>query len=119
MMQPMMHMQPMYYAPPGGMSFPGYGNGRPAQGPRNARLSGVLLKWNADKACGWIESQGQTYFAHKSEFVPQFEDGNEPPNGTPLSFVLGVDAKSLKERAQNIKIDLSSSEDSGGLLGGR
>lgn len=35
----------------------------------------------------------------------KFEDGGEPPEGTPLSFVFGQDRKSGKERAWDIRIE--------------
>lgn len=72
-----------------------------------ARLSGVLKEWNGERACGFIEcssAPGKRFFAHKSEFVEQFVDGEDPPLGTPLNFVLGMDSRSGKHRAQDIRV---------------
>mmetsp|Transcript_63746 Transcript_63746/g.179441 ORF Transcript_63746/g.179441 Transcript_63746/m.179441 type:complete len:446 (+) Transcript_63746:67-1404(+) len=77
----------------------GWGHGAP-------RLRGVLSEWKPEKACGWVESPshpGHKFFAHKSEFAMPFSDGDEPPPGTPVSFILGTDMKSGKERAQDIQ----------------
>lgn len=70
------------------------------------RLSGTLKEWSSEKACGFIEcaaAPGKRFFAHKSEFMEQFMDGEDPPVGTPLNFVLGVDSRSGKQRAQDIR----------------
>lgn len=75
--------------------------------PSCARTPGTIVGWNAQKACGWIECRnypGVRLFAHKSEFVDKFSDGEEPPVGTQVTFVRGVDPKSGKERAQAIHI---------------
>jgi len=67
--------------------------------------NGTLAEWLPEKACGWIESSsGQRYFTHKTEFVVPFEDGGEPPVGTPVSFVVGADPKSGKQRACQIQL---------------
>merc|ERR1711879_240274 len=71
------------------------------------RLNGTLREWNNDKACGWIESpeyEGAKLFAHKSEFAVAFHDSAPPVPGTPVTFVLGTDAKSGKERAVDIQV---------------
>jgi len=76
------------------------------------RLCGTLTEWNPQRACGFLEcpdQPGKKFFAHKSEFVQQFDDGDMPPVGTPMSFVLGIDTKSGKQRAQDIR----SPEDGG------
>mmetsp|Transcript_134851 Transcript_134851/g.418983 ORF Transcript_134851/g.418983 Transcript_134851/m.418983 type:complete len:388 (+) Transcript_134851:83-1246(+) len=75
------------------------------------RLHGTLDEWNASKACGFInclDIPGKKFFAHKSEFAEQFMDGSEPPPGTLVSFTPGVDARSGKERAQDIRIGTDS-----------
>lgn len=75
--------------------------------PEEPRLSGTLEEWNNTKACGWIESpeyEGGRLFAHKSEFAVPFHDGAPPEPGTPVTFVLGTDAKSGKERAVDIQV---------------
>lgn len=75
--------------------------------PSCARMPGSIVGWHSQKACGWIECKsypGVRLFAHKSEFVDQFSDGEEPPLGTQVTFVRGVDPKSGKERAQAIDI---------------
>lgn len=74
---------------------------------RGEKMLGRLTEWNSEKACGWIESpqfHGRPLFAHKSEFLVPFEDGGEPPIGTPVSFQLGKDKKSGKERACQINV---------------
>eukprot|EP00928_Gymnodinium_smaydae_P061491 TRINITY_DN45549_c0_g1_i1.p1 TRINITY_DN45549_c0_g1~~TRINITY_DN45549_c0_g1_i1.p1 ORF type:complete len:398 (-),score=57.23 TRINITY_DN45549_c0_g1_i1:73-1170(-) len=73
----------------------------------STRLQGALIEWREEKGCGFIECErvaGKKLFAHKSEFVVPFEDGEEPPLGTMLSFVCGVDKKSGRARAQQIEI---------------
>lgn len=75
--------------------------------PGQPRLFGSLKEWNPDRACGFIEcpsAPGKRFFAHKSEFAEQFADGQDPPPGTPLNFVLGTDARSGKQRAQDIRV---------------
>merc|ERR1712232_197917 len=75
--------------------------------PEELRLSGTLREWNNAKACGWIESseyEGAKLFAHKSELAVPFPDTAPPDPGTPVTFVLGTDAKSGKERAVDIQI---------------
>jgi len=70
------------------------------------RLHGTLMEWNSEKACGFIECgsvPGKRFFAHKTEFAEQFVDGADPPVGTALNFVLGVDSRSGKQRAQDIR----------------
>lgn len=80
------------------------------------RLYGKLKEWNPLKACGFIECErpGKStpgkLFAHKTEFVEPFEDGAEPALGTELSFVLGHDSKSGKERAVDIRLALPGEE---------
>jgi len=71
------------------------------------RLQGTLAEWNPKKACGFIQGigpAGKRFFAHKSEFAVPFGDGEDPPIGTPVSFVFGVDARSGRERAQDIRM---------------
>jgi len=71
------------------------------------RQIGNLMEWNVEKGCGWIQCQevpGGKLFAHKTEFRVQFSDGDEPPIGTPLSFVIGLDKKSGKVRACGIQV---------------
>lgn len=77
-----------------------------------AHVAGTLEQWNSAKGCGWIIGgpDGQRYFAHKSEFVELFADGAEPPLGCPVSFVVGRDARSGKERAQGIHVTRRSYE---------
>jgi len=82
-----------------------YAMGYMSYGP--PRLYGSLQEWNHEKACGFIEcgtSPGKRFFAHKSEFVEQFADGEDPPLGTPLNFILGMDSRSGKQRAQDIRV---------------
>jgi cold shock CspA family protein len=80
------------------------------------RLYGTLKEWNSQKACGFIECErpGKTtpgkLFAHKSEFAEPFEDGGEPELGSELSFVLGHDSKSGKERAVDIRLAVPGEE---------
>lgn len=80
------------------------------------RLYGTLKEWNSQKACGFIECErpGKStpgkLFAHKSEFAEPFEDGGEPELGTELSFVLGHDSKSGKERAVDIRLAVPDGE---------
>jgi len=77
------------------------------------RLYGMLCEWRDEKACGFIEvanvdgTPGKRYFAHKSEFAETFADGQAPPVGTEMSFMPGVDAKSGKERATDIRLELA------------
>jgi len=80
------------------------------EGPHESppRIQGFLADWKAKSACGFVECYeppGKRYFAHKSEFVLQFADGEEPALGTPMSFTAGYDMKSGKERAQQIQIE--------------
>jgi len=80
------------------------------EGPDEAppRIQGFLADWKAKSACGFVECYdppGKRYFAHKSEFVVPFVDGEEPALGTPMSFTAGYDMKSGKERAQQIQIE--------------
>lgn len=87
-------MPPMYSGAP-------YGHGQP-------RLYGILCEWSDQKACGFIECSdpaGKRFFAHKSEFLHQFPDGHGPPVGTPMTFILGTDPKSGKQRAQEIQLE--------------
>jgi len=82
----------------------GAGSGGSVDGPR---LFGTLVDWKPDKACGFLqcaEAGGKKYFAHKSEFAEPFLDGEEPAMGTGMTFVHGFDAKSGRERAQDIRI---------------
>jgi len=70
-------------------------------------LSGVIASWDLAKGCGWLESQmapGHRLFAHKSEFVQPFADGQAPLPGTQVSFQVGIDQKSGKERAVSIQL---------------
>jgi len=79
--------------------------------PGEPRLRGSLDEWNSQKACGFIhclDLPGKRFFAHKSEFAEQFADGDDPPPGTPVSFKVGVDARSGKERAQDIRLGMDS-----------
>merc|ERR1712050_598825 len=75
------------------------------------RLYGVLCEWKDEKACGFIEVSdtngmpGKRYFAHKTEFAEPFIDGLVPTLGTEMSFMPGVDAKSGKERATDIRLE--------------
>lgn len=72
------------------------------------RMYGNLLDWNVEKACGFIDcpdAPGKRFFAHKSEFARPFADGEAPPQGSPVSFVLGIDTKSGKHRAQDIRTE--------------
>jgi len=70
-----------------------------------SRQLGELVEWNAAKGCGWIQSKkGPRLFAHKTEFSEQFSIGEEPTPGTTLSFVVGVDKKSGRERACGIQV---------------
>lgn len=81
------------------------------------QLRGTLCEWNDHRACGFIECgdpPGKRFFAHKSEFVQQFPDGQGPPVGTPMVFVLGSDPKSGKQRAQEIQIESMQSTVSAG-----
>jgi len=73
-----------------------------------------LIEWDTHKACGFIETTppGKRYFAHKYEFSVEFADGMEPPLGTAVSFIPGVDARSGKERAQEIRVENQITEPS-------
>jgi len=82
--------------------------GNPAAVGGPPLLSGELIEWNQSRACGFIACKdfpGKKFFAHKSEFAEQFEDGQEPPVGTRVGFTIGIDPKSGKDRAQNISLD--------------
>merc|ERR1719414_282961 len=84
------------------------------RGPQ--RLQGTLMEWNQQKACGFIqclEPAGKKFFAHKSEFAVPFQDGEEPPEGTAVSFVAGVDARSGRERAQDIRLESEGADYTG------
>mmetsp|Transcript_161175 Transcript_161175/g.517373 ORF Transcript_161175/g.517373 Transcript_161175/m.517373 type:complete len:574 (+) Transcript_161175:157-1878(+) len=72
------------------------------------RLHGVLAQWQPQKACGFIDWDGKRVFAHKSEFELAFPDGAAPPLGSQVSFVLGTDPKSGKERACSIRLQAGS-----------
>jgi hypothetical protein len=111
------HGPPMHYGAPASYGPPiHYGAAPMYRGPPMMhrgpsvpygahRLLGTLMEWDTRKACGFIDAQGQKFFAHKSEFVRQFADGDEPPLNTLLSFVSGNDPKSGKVRAQAIQIE--------------
>ncbi|CAK0884720.1 unnamed protein product, partial [Prorocentrum cordatum] len=72
---------------------------------RGPRLIGFLCQWDPHKACGFLDCEGNRLFVHKSEFAQQFRDGEEPPLGTRLSFVVGADPRSGKDRACDIWIE--------------
>jgi len=70
----------------------------------NPQLFGTISEWREEKACGFIEADtGKRYFAHKTEFVEQFDDLAPPVVGSRMSFVPGLDAKSGRERATEIR----------------
>jgi len=71
------------------------------------REHGTLKEWNTAKGFGWIGTQsGAKLFAHKSEFLQSFVDGQEPLPGTPLTFAYGTDPKNPnKERATAIQVE--------------
>lgn len=75
----------------------------------SGRCAGTLEEWKPEKACGFIicstaPYDGKRIFAHKSEFAEPFEDGGQPELGTPMTFVMGLDSKSGRERAQDIRV---------------
>jgi hypothetical protein len=92
---------------------------RPSRVSGARRLTGALTEWNSARACGWIECKkapGGRLFAHKSEFIEQFDDNDEPPPGLVLSFVQGVDNVSGKTRACSIRISETGLDEAGGDL---
>merc|ERR1719188_2686592 len=87
----------------------GHAAANPYFGHGTFRIAGVLVEWNIKKTCGFIEVQDgseKRYFAHKSEFQQPPREGSAPPLGAVLNFVVGHDAKSGKERACQIRVDV-------------
>jgi len=79
-----------------------------SNGDGGERRRGSVQTWDSHKACGWVDcldEPGKKYFAHKSEFAQQFPDSHQPRPGAPLTFLVGFDPKSGKERATNISMN--------------
>jgi len=96
------------------------GGGWIGGGQNEGQQQGQLMEWNSEKGCGWIscmQATGGKLFAHKTEFMIQFDDGEQPPIGTTLRFVVGFDKKSGKERAQSIEVADDSAIGDGRIYG--
>lgn len=107
------------YSPARTMALPMRASSRPSRVSGARRLTGALTEWNSARACGWIECKkapGGRLFAHKSEFIEQFDDNDEPPPGLVLSFVQGIDNVSGKTRACSIRISETGLDEAGGDL---
>jgi len=87
-------------------------------GGGGARLQGLMSEWNDEKACGFIEfegSQGKRVFVHKHDFAEPLIDGQAPEKGTVLNFVMGTDASTGKQRAQDVRVGPAETAPQSGL----
>jgi len=89
-------------------------------GLMESRTFGTLVEFQDDRGCGFIECTepaGKRYFAHKMEFAEQFHDLCAPV-GAEVSFIPGIDNKSGRERATDIRLHLRGTSTQHGAHGG-